>query len=182
MQTLVSAISSNGLPLILGLSSGLSLGWVLGARYGLCGGLPGLGRWLSGGLITQEYDGDDTSAVGGEKYKLVLVVRTDVKMEKGKVAAQCSHAAVAAFAQSQRRQPRALRLWESEGQRKVVLRVGNEEEMLQLADSARAKGLLTSIIRDAGRTQVAPGTKTVLGIGPGPEHLVDSVTSHLRLY
>ncbi|CAN7987972.1 unnamed protein product [Ixodes hexagonus] len=177
MQSLSAALSSGGLPLLVGLGSGLSIGWLLGARYGLRGVLA---HWFCGGGFhpTEHESGDWASG----EYKLVLVVRTDVKMEKGKVAAQCSHAAVTAYKQLLRRQPNALRLWENQGQRKVVLRVPNEEEMLELADKARSQGLVTALIRDAGRTQIAPGTKTVLGIGPGPEQLVDSVTSHLKLY
>lgn len=178
MQLVSAALASGGFPLLVGLGSGLGIGWLLGARYGLRGVLA---RWFSGQGFAPTADQECGDWAGGE-YKLVLVVRADVKMEKGKVAAQCSHAAVTAYKQLLRRQPKALRLWEDQGQRKVVLRVPNEEEMLDLADKARSHGLVTALIRDAGRTQIAPGTKTVLGIGPGPEQIVDSVTSHLKLY
>ncbi|KAL3222072.1 hypothetical protein MRX96_028987 [Rhipicephalus microplus] len=127
--------------------------------------------------VDLQSSGDDSS-----EFKLVLVVRADIKMEKGKAAAQCSHAAVLAYKQAQRDAPRALRQWERQGQRKVVLRASTENEMLSLASQARAKGLITSLVRDAGRTQLAPGTRTVLGVGPAPEQLVDSVTGHLKLY
>lgn len=177
MQSLSAVLASGGLPLLVGLGSGLGIGLLLGARYGLRGVLT---RWFCGGASCPiEQEGGDWAR--GE-FKLVLVVRSDVKMEKGKVAAQCSHAAVTAFKQALRRQPNALRRWEDQGQRKVVLRVPSEDEMLELAGKARSAGLVTALIRDAGRTQIAPGTRTVLGIGPGPEKLVDSVTSHLKLY
>ena len=55
-------------------------------------------------------------------------------------------------------------------------------EMVELERVARQKGLVTTIIHDAGHTQVDPGTATVLGIGPGPASVIDSVTGHLRLY
>ena len=47
---------------------------------------------------------------------------------------------------------------------------------------AKKSGLISVSIRDAGRTQVAPGTKTVGAIGPGPSKLIDCVTGHLKLY
>lgn len=50
-----------------------------------------------------------------------------------------------------------------------------------LGDAARAKGLTAVAIRDAGHTQVTPGTVTVLAVGPGPAKTVDSITGHLKL-
>lgn len=162
--------------LLLGLGSGLGLGWFLGAKYGLRSGLARLLGRAGGAMLFdsgKEQDGE---------YKLVLVVRSDIKMEKGKAAAQCAHAAVLAYKQAQRDAPKALERWERQGQRKVVLRASTEQEMLSLASAARAAGLATSLVRDAGRTQLAPGTRTVLGVGPAPEQLVDAVTGHLKLY
>lgn len=54
--------------------------------------------------------------------------------------------------------------------------------MLDLADAANNLKLLVSIVRDAGRTQVASGSKTVLAIGPGLEETINSVTGHLKLF
>ena len=63
----------------------------------------------------------------------------------------------------------------------VAVKVDDEEALLALADAARAEGLLVSLIQDAGRTQVAPGSRTVLGVGPGPNDKIDKVTGHLKL-
>ncbi|XP_033606629.1 peptidyl-tRNA hydrolase 2, mitochondrial-like [Cryptotermes secundus] len=117
-----------------------------------------------------------------DNFKLALVVQTDLKMEKGKAAAQCSHAAVMAYEQALHHQPAVLRLWQACGQAKVVLKVETERELLELAHKARNQGLITSLVCDAGCTQVAPGSKTVLGIGPGPVNLVDTVSGHLKLF
>ncbi|MCL4125612.1 UNVERIFIED_CONTAM: hypothetical protein GTU68_002155 [Idotea baltica] len=68
------------------------------------------------------------------------------------------------------------------GQPKVVVKADNEEMLLDLASTARENGLITSLIQDAGRTQVEPGSRTVLGIGPGPICLIDKITGHLKLY
>ncbi|KAJ1930790.1 Peptidyl-tRNA hydrolase protein 2, mitochondrial, partial [Linderina pennispora] len=60
--------------------------------------------------------------------------------------------------------------------------VNSEEEMLELQRKAASLGLVAQSICDAGRTQIASGSRTVLGIGPGPISLVDKVSGHLKLY
>jgi len=125
---------------------------------------------------------ETTDEVISDEYKLVLVVRCDLKMGKGKVAAQCSHAAVDAVRQLWESDPNGLALWASCGQTKVVTKVNTEAELQDLQKAARRKGLVTALIQDAGRTQIARGSRTVLGVGPGPKDLVDEVTSHLKLY
>jgi PTH2 family peptidyl-tRNA hydrolase len=116
-------------------------------------------------------------------HKLVLVVRTDLGMGRGKIAAQVAHAAVtAALAAQGGSGSRAdFRGWLLEGQPKVVLRVGSAEELSQLAAAARAAGLAAEVIRDAGRTQLTPGTPTCCAIGPAESSLVDAVTGSLAL-
>ena len=64
--------------------------------------------------------------------KMVLVVRTDLKMGKGKAAAQCSHAAVGAFKNAKKYNPNVLRAWERNGQPKIVTKVENEDELLKV--------------------------------------------------
>lgn len=54
----------------------------------------------------------------------------------------------------------------------------NRNELRGKADGA---GLPTYTVADAGRTQVAAGSKTVLVIGPGTKASVDTLTRHLRL-
>ncbi|KAL2731649.1 hypothetical protein V1477_015472 [Vespula maculifrons] len=113
--------------------------------------------------------------------KLVLVVRNDLKMGKGKIVAQCAHAAVAAY-RIALKYPPILKAWENSGQVKVTVKVNNEDELRAIAKAARDVGLITNVIQDAGRTQVAPGSRTVCGVGPGPARLVNLVTGHLKLY
>lgn len=71
--------------------------------------------------------------------------------------------------------------WKMHGQPKIALRCGSTEELEALAAHARSLNLCARTIQDAGRTQVAPGSKTVCGIGPGPARLINQVTSKLRL-
>ncbi|XP_017754749.1 PREDICTED: peptidyl-tRNA hydrolase 2, mitochondrial-like isoform X1 [Eufriesea mexicana] len=93
-------------------------------------------------------------------YKLVLVIRTDLKMGKGKVAAQCAHAAVAAYKAAIKRCPIPLTGWEYNGQPKITLKVDSEDALKEIAAQARDMGLLTNIIEDAGHTQIKAGSKT----------------------
>ncbi|XP_062870427.1 peptidyl-tRNA hydrolase 2, mitochondrial [Trichomycterus rosablanca] len=160
----------------------LALGILSGVGCGLC-----LGWLLRGRLVMAanhgSENGTETSVMGESgEFKMVLVVRSDLKMGKGKVAAQCSHAAVSVYKQVQRRNPELLKQWEYCGQPKVVVRAPDEDELFQLLSQAKEVGLTVSLIQDAGRTQIAPGSRTVLGIGPGPADIVDKVTGHLKLY
>ena len=81
--------------------------------------------------------------------KMVLVVRTDLKMTKGKIAAQCGHAAVSAYKKAKRKDPRVLKSWESEGQRKIAVKVKDENELVTIMAMAQSVGLITALIQDA---------------------------------
>ncbi|EEQ33654.1 putative peptidyl-tRNA hydrolase [Microsporum canis] len=117
-----------------------------------------------------------------DEVKLVLVVRTDLGMGKGKIAAQCSHATLACYKYYFSKSPNApiLKRWERQGQAKVALQTKSEDDLLVLQAQAISLGLCTRVIQDAGRTQIASGSRTVLGI-LGPKSVVDSVTGHLKL-
>ncbi len=119
-------------------------------------------------------------------YKQSIVLRRDLGMGPGKAAAQAAHASCeAVFRILDGREPRWmewLRAWRSSGQKKVVLRVGSERELLAVYTEALSLGLPASLIADAGLTQLPPGTKTAVAVGPAPEELVDRVTGRLRLY
>ena len=110
--------------------------------------------------------------------KQAIVVRTDLGMGTGKLAAQVAHASLQAYeeAESSRR-----REWNSRGHKKIVQKAKSESELLDLADAARREGLPHAIVRDAGHTQLEPGTLTTLAVGPAPEHAVDKVTGDLPL-
>lgn len=112
---------------------------------------------------------------------MVLVVRNDLKMGKGKIGAQCGHAAVGAYAKLAKNNPALLRSWSHSGSAKIAVKVECEGDMMEIMGKARARGLTTCLIQDAGRTQIAPNSKTVLAIGPGPCHEIDIVTGHLKL-
>ncbi|KAI9893859.1 MAG: hypothetical protein M1814_005412 [Vezdaea aestivalis] len=118
-----------------------------------------------------------------EECKMVLVARTDLGMSTGKLAAQCSHATLACYKSFLKKAPTSpiLKRWERQGQAKITLQVKSEEELEVLHAQAVSMGMAAEIIHDAGRTEIASGTATVLGIGPAPKSVVDTVTGQLRL-
>ncbi|XP_058108807.1 uncharacterized protein LOC131251837 [Magnolia sinica] len=115
-----------------------------------------------------------------EDFKMVLVVRNDLKMGKGKIAAQCSHATLGLYKKLHNKAPKALNRWEMCGQVKVVLKIESEEDLLILQERAKSLKLPTHITIDAGRTQIAPNSRTVMAI-LGPADMVDDVTGGLKL-
>jgi PTH2 family peptidyl-tRNA hydrolase len=113
--------------------------------------------------------------------KQAIVARTDVKMGKGKLAAQAAHASLAAAEEAMKRREEWFGEWKSSGQRKVVLKVQSEEELQELYRKAKSAKLPAALIQDKGLTQLEPGTVTCLGIGPGPDDQVDALTGKLKL-
>ena len=113
--------------------------------------------------------------------KQAIVARQDVRMGKGKLAAQVAHASLSAAEEAMKKHPVWFERWKDEGQKKVVLKVQSEEELRELYKTARTSRLPTALIEDRGLTQLEPGTVTCVGIGPGPEDEVDAITGKLKL-
>lgn len=112
------------------------------------------------------------------ELKQVILMRDDLKLPKGKLAAQSAHAAVEASHNSDKKQ---VDSWRNQGQKKVVLKVTDEKELLKYLQLAKDAGLKTALITDAGRTVIAPGTNTCVGIGPDDEDKIDEVTGKLKM-
>ncbi len=114
-------------------------------------------------------------------FKQVIAVRTDLSMTRGKIAVQVAHGAVSAAEKARSGRHEVWRAWMEEGQKKVVVKVDSEEAILDLERRAIAEGLPRAVIRDAGMTELAPGTTTVIGIGPARSNEVDKITGDLKL-
>ena len=117
-----------------------------------------------------------------DEYKMVVAIRKDLDIGKGKMAAQVAHAAVNLALYSEKKNKKVFRNWESFGAKKVVVRVSGLEELYRLKQMAEGKGLATSLISDAGLTQIPPGTVTCLGIGPAESSVIDDITGNLPLW
>ncbi|MFB6114024.1 MAG: peptidyl-tRNA hydrolase Pth2 [Halodesulfurarchaeum sp.] len=110
--------------------------------------------------------------------KQAIVVRADLDMGVGKLAAQVAHASLSAYEHAD---DATRREWKRGGQKKVVLKVGSERELFEIKESARTAGLPTGLIRDAGHTQLEPDTPTAVAVGPAGDSAVDEITGTLSL-
>ena len=111
-------------------------------------------------------------------YKQVILVRKDLKLPKGKMAAQVSHASVDATLKSDKK---IVEMWRGEGMKKIVLEASDENELFKYKQMAEDMGLKTALIKDAGHTVLEPGTITCLGIGPDEEEKIDRITGKLKM-
>ncbi len=112
------------------------------------------------------------------EYKQVILVRQDLKLPKGKMAVQSSHASVGALLKSHKDD---IEKWQSQGMKKIVLKVKDEQELIEYKKKAEDIGLVVSLIEDAGKTTVKPGTRTCLGIGPDKSEKIDKITGNLKI-
>jgi PTH2 family peptidyl-tRNA hydrolase len=140
--------------------------------------------------------------------KQVIVMRKDLNMRKGKIAAQAAHASLAVFfermnhpyfideeeaAQSEYYDKPcyqyiadltpAMHHWKENSFTKVCVYVNSEEELREVLENAEKAGLPTSLITDNGTTEFG-GVKTVTcgAIGPAKVEDIDPITGHLPLY
>jgi len=115
------------------------------------------------------------------EYKLVIVVREDLGLSPGKMCVQVAHAAVMCAMSTKAKKTSWYHSWAQEGQKKVVVKAFDMEHLNELRRAAMAQRLCAELVTDAGLTEVAPGTVTCLGVGPGPDNIVDKVTAKLKL-
>ena len=114
-------------------------------------------------------------------YKMAIVVRSDLKLSKGKIASQCCHAACLCYQNSLNHHPELVKLWTQTGQAKIILKVDNLEDLDILHQKAKSLGITSSLVHDAGRTQIAFGTTTALGLGPDIITKINEVVKDLKL-
>lgn len=184
----------------------LATGWWLGIHYGSCRDVKESSHddkrriekqddGVTGSGSDSEYDTEseleiestDLNDIPGE-VRMSLVIRQDLGMQKGKIAAQCCHAALSCFRlmamDSSRKSynPTMIARWLRGGQAKITLKCPNKEIMDELFAQAIAMGVNANVIHDAGRTQIEAGSATVLGLGPAPKAVLDQITGDLKLY
>jgi PTH2 family peptidyl-tRNA hydrolase len=138
------------------------------------------------------------------KAKMMIVMRRDLKMRKGKIAAQAGHACIDAVLMALQKENRLtdfemtsdgmvlkdtgkqdtpLSDWFQYGCAKVCVYVDSEEALLDIAQKAQEKGILASVITDAGMTEFhGIPTKTCLALEPLIAEVADELTGNLPLY
>ncbi|MEM4137361.1 MAG: peptidyl-tRNA hydrolase Pth2 [Candidatus Anstonellaceae archaeon] len=115
------------------------------------------------------------------EIKQSIIIRTDLKMGKGKIASQAAHASVLGFILMLKKDKAILKDWLAQGMPKIVLKVNSLEELLEIEKKAKEKKIISAKITDAGKTQIEPNTITALVLGPAPQEHIDSITKNLKL-
>ncbi len=110
--------------------------------------------------------------------KQVMVIRTDLKMGKGKIAAQACHGSLGAY---KRADEKVIDKWESEGEKKVVVKASDLRELYEIYELVKNTDIPYYLVQDAGRTELPKGTVTCLGIGPDEDEKIDKITDELKL-
>ena len=113
-----------------------------------------------------------------KEYKQCIVLRADLKLSKGKAAAQAAHASILSYDLATMRDRKK---WKEQGQKKVVLKVNTLDEIYNLKYESEKFDLPVAIVEDAGLTEIPPGTVTAIGIGPASADEIDKVTKDLDL-
>jgi peptidyl-tRNA hydrolase, PTH2 family len=113
-------------------------------------------------------------------YKMMLVVNQELNMGKGKIAAQCGHASVGCYKRSMKKCPKALKAWEYTGCAKIAVKCPTTQDLETIAALAKSMDVPMYLVEDAGRTQIAAGSRTVLGLF-GPAFVFGPLTDHLKL-
>ena len=110
--------------------------------------------------------------------KQVIVIRKDIEMSLGKSIAQACHASIGSYENTSQA---IIKAWRGEGQKKVVLEVNSKKEIIELKNKAKKLGVSHFLVKDAGMTELEPGTITALGIGPDKEESINKITGSVKL-
>ena len=114
-------------------------------------------------------------------FKMVLMIRGDIKMSKGKVLAQISHAVVSATVKAYT-STNIFYKWQADGEKIVILKVPNLKTLLTIMNIATRKKVQNGFVIDAGLTELKEGTITIGYVGPDYDNKIDKLTGQLKLY
>ena len=132
-----------------------------------------------------EFNNKKYNFKGSDDLKMVFLVRQDLKMKAGKIAAQVAHAALGLYDNiifgNDKYQQEALDFWVNYGQKKIVLKVPDLQTMNNALKQCRQAKISYCMITDAGCTQIPPGSKTVLGIGQDTSEKINKITGSFKL-
>jgi PTH2 family peptidyl-tRNA hydrolase len=135
--------------------------------------------------------------------KQVIVMRKDLNMRKGKIAAQAAHASMKVLLEQmttmynqdcQRYGPgktmslvmlenTAIYDWLSGRFKKICVYVNSEQELLDIYQKTKDNNVISALVTDSGLTEFnnVP-TNTCIAVGPDYSEVIDKVTGHLPLF
>ena len=116
-----------------------------------------------------------------KEIKQMIILRKDLDMGTGKLVAQGSHASLMSFLNTEKKYPDITKRWLEEGETKIVLKVNKQEEFEELKNKLKRSGMPFQVVKDAGQTQVPPGSETAIGIGPYYTDEINKITGKLKL-
>ncbi len=116
-----------------------------------------------------------------DEIKQAIIMRKDLALGTGKLAAQCAHASLMSYFDAEKKDKTIAEEWLRTGEKKIVLKVEDEKALRKLNEAFKYKGFPCALVTDAGLTQIPPGTVTALGVGPWKAKEIDFFTSALKL-
>ncbi len=116
-----------------------------------------------------------------DEIKQVILIRMDITMGKGKTIAQGCHASLMSYLEAEKKNKLIAKEWLDTGEKKIVLKASDEETLVKLFKAFEFKKVPCALVSDAGLTQLPPGTKTALGIGPWKSSEIDLFTKGFKL-
>lgn len=115
------------------------------------------------------------------EIKQVIILRSDLNMSKGKLVAQGAHASLMSYFKSEKQDQKIAEDWIKTGEKKIVLKIDSEDDLIKLFRAFEFKKIPCALVTDAGLTEIPPGSKTGLGIGPWKSNEIDFITDKLKL-
>jgi PTH2 family peptidyl-tRNA hydrolase len=116
-----------------------------------------------------------------EEIKQAIIIRSDLEMSKGKTAAQAAHASLMSYFEAEKMDEEIAKEWLGTGEKKIVLKVSNEDSLVKLFNAFKFKKVPCALVTDAGLTELPPGSKTALGVGPWHSSDINQFTAGLKL-
>lgn len=114
------------------------------------------------------------------EYKQVIVLRTDLKMRRGKEIAQGAHASLKVVLENMEHPH--VKAWLDSRFAKIAVGADSDTEMFDLILEAQKHDIISTIVIDAGFTEFnGTPTMTAIAIGPGPVDVINEITGHLKL-
>lgn len=111
--------------------------------------------------------------------KQAIIVRKDLKLSKGKLAAQVAHASLKSYLVTDEEK---RDWWDANDYTKIILKCETEEDLHKLQEQAEKNNISSFLVYDLGYTEIPPNTITCLGLGPDRSEKIDNITSDLKLY